>query len=61
MKFVLEASAFNTGNHVWFGSTSPNGAGGAIGQSLGGSSTFGAVTGQSNNPRQYQFAGHVTF
>jgi hypothetical protein len=61
VKFVFEASAFNTGNHVWFGSTSPNGAGGAIGQSLGGSSTFGAVTGQANNPRQYQFAGHLNF
>ncbi|MGA3049809.1 MAG: TonB-dependent receptor [Terracidiphilus sp.] len=61
VKFVFEASAFNTGNHVWFGSTSTNGAGGAIGQSLGGSGTFGAVTGQANNPRQYQFAGHITF
>jgi hypothetical protein len=62
VKFVLEASAFNTGNHVWFGSTSPNGAGGAIGQSFTGTGTaFGAVTGQANNPRQYQFAGHLNF
>jgi hypothetical protein len=62
VKFVLEASAFNTGNHVWFGSTSTNGAGGAIGQSFTGTGTaFGSVTGQANNPRQYQFAGHITF
>jgi hypothetical protein len=62
VKFVFEASAFNATNHVWFGTTSGNSAGGSIGQSFTGSGTaFGAVTGQANNPRQWQFAGHINF
>ncbi len=62
VKFVFEASAFNTTNHVWFGSpgTDDAASGGTIGESVG-SSTFGAVTKQANNPRQFQFAGHFNF
>jgi len=59
VKFVLEASAFNALNHVWFGTTSTN-ASGTIAQSVG-SSSFGTVSGQANNPRQFQFAGHFNF
>jgi len=57
VKFVLEANVFNAVNHVWFGSTGTNNAGNAasIGQSVG-SSSLGVVTGQANNPRQFQFA-----
>jgi hypothetical protein len=68
VKFVLEAQAFNATNHVWFGSTSTNGAGGSIGQSFAptnasstSATSLGVVTGQANNPRQFQFAGHITF
>ena len=67
VKFVFEANVFNAVNHVWFGSTSTN-ASGSIGQSftydgvnastLG---SFGTVVGQANNPRQWQFAGHLNF
>jgi len=61
VKFVFEASAFNTTNHVWFGSPGSNDAGGAsIGTTVG-SSTLGTVTKQANNPRQLQFAGHINF
>jgi hypothetical protein len=61
VKFVFEANVFNATNHVWFGSTSTNASGG-IGQSFTGTGTaFGAVTGQANNPRQWQFAGHINF
>jgi hypothetical protein len=59
VKFVFEANVFNALNHVWFGSTSSN-ATGSIGQSVG-SPSLGAVAGQANNPRQWQFAGHINF
>ncbi len=59
VKFLFEASVFNAVNHVWFGSTSST-ANGSIGSTTG-SSSFGAITGQSNAPRQWQMAGHVTF
>ncbi|MGA2807855.1 MAG: TonB-dependent receptor [Terracidiphilus sp.] len=59
VKFVLEANAFNAVNHVWFGSTSSN-ATGSINQVVGNAS-FGTVVGQANNPRQWQFAGHINF
>jgi len=67
VKLVLEANAFNAGNHVWFGTTSQNAAsGGTIGQSVTSSTassntTLGTVAGQANLPRQWQFAGHITF
>jgi hypothetical protein len=69
VKFVLEANVFNLTNHVWFGSTSTN-AGAGIGQSFStytpnttttAASSFGVVSGQANNPRQWQFAGHINF
>jgi hypothetical protein len=59
VKFVVEANVFNAVNHVWFGSTSSN-ATGSINQSVGAAS-FGTVAGQANNPRQWQFAGHINF
>jgi hypothetical protein len=59
VKFIFEASVFNAVNHVWFGSSAST-ADGSIGSTTG-SSSFGAVTGQSNSPRQWQMAGHVTF
>jgi hypothetical protein len=59
LRLVFEASAFNVVNHVWFGTTSTNAAG-SITQSVG-SSSFGTVSGQANNPRQFQFAGHINF
>jgi hypothetical protein len=59
VKFVFEASAFNVVNHVWFGSTAAT-ADGSIGSSVG-SSSLGTVAGQANNPRQWQFAGHINF
>jgi hypothetical protein len=68
VKFVLEANVFNLTNHVWFGSTSTNASGG-LGQSFSTNvpntstaiSTLGVVSGQANNPRQWQFAGHINF
>jgi hypothetical protein len=59
VKFIFEASVFNAVNHVWFGSSAST-ADGSIGSTTG-SSSFGAVTGQANSPRQLQFAGHVDF
>jgi len=59
-KFIFEASVFNAVNHVWFGSPAAT-ADGSIGSQLGGSQTFGTIAGQANNPRQFQFAGHITF
>jgi len=59
VKFVFEANVFNVENHVWFGSTSTN-ASGSINQSVG-NGAFGTVSGQANNPRQFQFAGHINF
>jgi len=59
VKFIFEASVFNAVNHVWFGSPSST-ADGSIG-SVTGSSSLGVVAGQANNPRQWQFAGHINF
>jgi hypothetical protein len=70
VKFVFEASVFNAVNHVWFGSTSST-ADGSINSSVTGPQTvsgvveqspaLGTVAGQANNPRQWQFAGHINF
>jgi hypothetical protein len=61
VKFVFEANVFNATNHVWFGSTSTN-ASSSIGQTFGSTTTLlGSVSGQANNPRQWQFAGHINF
>lgn len=65
VKFILEASAFNATNHVWFGSPSSTAAG-SIGSSVTSSNpandtTLGTISGQANSPRQWQFAGHFTF
>ncbi len=68
VKFVLEANVFNLDNHVWFGSTSTNASGG-LGQTFSTNapntttaiSSLGVVSGQANNPRQWQFAGHINF
>jgi hypothetical protein len=59
VKFIFEACVFNAVNHVWFGSPAST-ADGSIGSTTG-SSSFGEVTGQANSPRQWQFAGHITF
>jgi hypothetical protein len=72
VKFIFEASVFNAVNHVWFGSSAST-ANGSVGSSVGGNvaynssgvlvnsdPAFGAVTGQANSPRQWQFAGHIT-
>jgi hypothetical protein len=59
VKFVFEASVFNAVNHVWFGSASST-ADGSIGTTTG-SSSLGVIAGQANNPRQWQFAGHINF
>jgi hypothetical protein len=59
VKFIFEASVFNAVNHVWFGSSAST-ADGSIGSTTG-STSFGAITGQANSPRQWQFAGHITF
>jgi hypothetical protein len=58
-KLIFEASVFNAVNHVWFGSSAST-ADGSIGSTTG-SSSFGVITGQANSPRQWQFAGHITF
>jgi hypothetical protein len=62
VKFVFEVGAFNAVNHVWFGSPGTDDAAGgtSIGTSVG-STTFGTVTKQANNPRQFQFSGHINF
>ena len=52
-EFIFEADCLNTWNNVVF--SGPSGAWSA------GSAAFGAVTGISNNPRDYQFAGHINF
>jgi hypothetical protein len=65
VKFVFEASVFNAVNHVWFGSPAST-ADGSIGSSVTSSTAtsdtgLGVVAGQSNNPRQWQFSGHINF
>jgi hypothetical protein len=52
-EFVFEADCLNTWNNVVF--SGPNGAWSS------GSTSFGAITGISNNPRDWQFAGHINF
>jgi hypothetical protein len=59
VKFIFDASAFNTFNHVWFGSSAST-ADGSIGTTVG-SSSLGTIAGQANNPRQFQLAGHIEF
>jgi hypothetical protein len=74
VKFVFEASVFNAVNHVWFGSpgTDDTAGSGTIGTAFSANtynsngtvkslSPFGIVTKQANNPRQWQFAGHINF
>jgi hypothetical protein len=51
LKFVFEADCTNTWNNVVFG-----GPGGSYG-----AGTFGKITGVSNSPRDFQFAGHLNF
>jgi hypothetical protein len=51
-KFIFEADCTNVWNKVTFGG--PN-------SGWGSTTTFGQVTSASGNPRDWQFAGHVTF
>lgn len=65
VKLLVEAQVFNAVNHVWFGSSAAT-ADGTIGSSVTSSTassdtSLGTVAGQANNPRQWQFAGHVNF
>lgn len=62
VKLVFEANVFNATNNVLFGSTSSNYTS-KIGQQVNssGSKSLGVVTGQANQPRQWQFEGHITF
>ena len=61
-KLVFEANVFNASNHVLFGSTSSNYTA-KIGQEVdsSGSKKLGIVSGQANQPRQWQFEAHVNF
>jgi hypothetical protein len=52
-EFVFEADCLNTWNNVVF--SNPGGAWSS------GSASFGAITGISNTPRDWQFAGHINF
>jgi hypothetical protein len=49
----VEADCLNTWNHTIFASASPTWA--------ANSASFGTVTSVSNNPRDFQFAGHINF
>lgn len=64
VKLLFEADAFNSVNHVLFGTTSSN-ASGSIGESFSSSAAkstgLGVVSGQANLPRQWQFEGHIVF
>ncbi len=63
-QFQFQADVFNAVNHVWFGTTASNSAGGKINQSFATSTTspdLGVVSGQANIPRQWQFEGHIIF
>jgi hypothetical protein len=53
LAFQFEVDCLNTWNNVVFGNP------GASWSS--GSASFGAITGISNSPRDYQFAGHINF
>jgi hypothetical protein len=52
-EFVFEADCLNTWNNVVFS--------GPSGSWASGSTSFGTVTGIANNPRDWQFAGHINF
>lgn len=51
--FIFEADCINVWNRVNFGSPNPTWS--------AGSSSFGTVTSASGDPRDWQFAGHITF
>jgi hypothetical protein len=51
-QFVFEADCTNVWNKVQFGSPNPG---------WGSTTTFGQVTSASGSPRDWQFAGHITF
>jgi hypothetical protein len=51
--FVFEANAFNAINHTLFNSPSATWA--------AGSTSFGTISGASNKPRAFEFAGHINF
>jgi hypothetical protein len=51
MAFVFEANAFNVLNHTLF--NNPN--------ATFGSTAFGQISGASNKPRAFEFAGHINF
>jgi hypothetical protein len=53
LNFVFEADCLNTTNKVVFGSPSATWA--------NASTSFGQITGVSNSPRDWQFAGHINF
>ena len=53
VNFVFEADCLNTWNHVTFG--------GPAAAWTAGSSSFGNISGISNSPRDFQFAGHINF
>jgi hypothetical protein len=53
LAFQFEADCLNTWNNVVFSSPSASWA--------QGSTSFGSIAGISNAPRDYQFAGHITF
>jgi hypothetical protein len=52
-EFVFEADCLNTWNNVVFSNPS--------GSWSSGSTSFGTVSGIGNNPRDWQFAGHINF
>ncbi len=52
-EFVFEADCLNTFNNVVFS--------GPSGGWSSGSSSYGTISGISNNPRDWQFAGHINF
>ena len=53
LAFQFEVDCLNTWNNVIFGSPSASWA--------SGSTTFGTISGISNSPRDFQFAGHINF
>ena len=53
LSFQFEADCLNTWNNVVFGSPSASWS--------SGSTSFGSITGISNSPRDFQFAGHLNF
>jgi len=51
--FVFEANAFNAINHTLFNSPTASWS--------AGSTSFGTISGASNKPRAFEFAGHINF